>query len=532
MSGAGEWIRRHWIVALSLGAVALVVVTHRDFGPTWDEAAQARYGELVVRYFASGLSDTRANELQNLHLYGPLVEVVAALLYANAPDQRYEIRHLFVGLLAVGLLPALFLVARRAGRRGLPWFAVLATLTLPRLVGHAFANSKDVPFALGIAWSMVALLRAFAERDHPWRNALACGAAFGLTLCVRPGGLGVLAAYAAGVAALAFATGVRPWPQRSEWTGGLARAGAAFAVAWIAMVLPWPWAHAAPVANPLHAIAVAPDFAATYPVLFEGVTVSSRELPASYLPKYLAITTPPATLALALVGLVSGLAARPRRSPASFVFGVALLWLALPLGFAVVARPNVYDGLRHFLFVLPAVGLLAGFGAAWIQARPRSPRGRAAAGALCTALLLLPALDLVRLHPYQATYFNGLVGGVAGAEDRYETDYWLTSYREALEWVNRRAAERPDATIRVVVAGDKYILPWVRHYAAKNVRASVASTPSRAAELPEGIDYYVATRRYGYHHAFPRAPIVHRVGRAGAVFTVVKGRSAREGSAR
>ena len=38
---------------------------------------------------------------------------------------------------------------------------------------------------------------------------------------------------------------------------------------------------------------------------------------------------------------------------------------------------------------------------------------------------------MVYLHPYEYVYFNQLIGGTRGAEERFETDYWATSYREA-----------------------------------------------------------------------------------------------------
>ena len=40
-----------------------------------------------------------------------------------------------------------------------------------------------------------------------------------------------------------------------------------------------------------------------------------------------------------------------------------LMWFFLPLLLFVVRRPTVYDGLRHFLFILPALALLAALGA-------------------------------------------------------------------------------------------------------------------------------------------------------------------------
>ena len=38
---------------------------------------------------------------------------------------------------------------------------------------------------------------------------------------------------------------------------------------------------------------------------------------------------------------------------------------------------------------------------------------------------------MVRLHPEEYIFYNQLVGGVAGAEGRFELDYWGTSIAEA-----------------------------------------------------------------------------------------------------
>jgi hypothetical protein len=128
------------------------------------------------------------------------------------------------------------------------------------------------------------------------------------------------------------------------------------------------------------------------------------------------------------------------------------------------------------------------------------------------------------LHPYQTTYFNGLVGGVAGADGRYDTEYWLTSYREALAWVNGQAERQPGKIITVMMAGDGFIEQWVAYYSHPNLRVQIVAEPPGKPSLPDGIDYYVATKRWGFDRGFAAAPVVHTVGRAGAVFTVIKGR--------
>ncbi len=59
---------------------------------------------------------------------------------------------------------------------------------------------------------------------------------------------------------------------------------------------------------------------------------------------------------------------------------------------------------------------------------------------LLTILLLLPGLiNIVELHPYEYAYFNSFIGGTGGAFRQYETEYWLTCYKEAIQRINEIA---------------------------------------------------------------------------------------------
>jgi hypothetical protein len=44
------------------------------------------------------------------------------------------------------------------------------------------------------------------------------------------------------------------------------------------------------------------------------------------------------------------------------------------------------------------------------------------------------------MHPYEYAYFNSFVGGPAGAQGQFELDYWCTSLRESMEYVNELAS--------------------------------------------------------------------------------------------
>jgi len=515
-------------VLLILAAVVFASI-FADYGITWDESVQAAYGELVLDYFASGGEDTRCNEYFNLFYYGPLFESATAAIYGAFDGWKYEIRHAAIGVTALLTLVAVWRFGRLLGSPAVSFYAVLSLLMMPRFIGHAFNNSKDIPFACVFAWAMFGMGRLLAGRGWRWIDVLLCGAGIGLALSVRVGALLLLALLACGVAA-----SVLLWPdERGRWRERPLDRGfklaAIVATAWVVMTATWPWAHAAPLSRPLIALSEMSSFTFSYPTLFAGELVRSDQLPRHYLPFYLTIVTPLAVLGLAAFGLAASIyerVSRPRE--ARTVPGVlVLLWLVLPLTYVVVTRPNVYDGIRHFLFVLPALALFGGLGAAWVVERLAGWR-RPLAATLLLAALAVSLGDQIALHPYQSSYFNRLVGGVGEAWRRFDTDYWASSYREAMQWIEREARAHPGRETVVVVACNQSNRPCAESYLpAPGAGAAPAVTLHCIWEggepRPAEAHYYVAMLRYGKAAAFyPNWPVVHRIGRQGAVFSVIK----------
>lgn len=84
-------------------------------------------------------------------------------------------------------------------------------------------------------------------------------------------------------------------------------------------------------------------------------------------------------------------------------------------------------------------------------------------------LVLAPGIvGIVRLHPYEYIYYNELVGGVRGAFRSFEMDYWCTSYREAMDWINKAAP--PNALIAIAPpdqAGTNFARPDLRFVSAQ-----------------------------------------------------------------
>jgi hypothetical protein len=277
--------------------------------------------------------------------------------------------------------------------------------------------------------------------------------------------------------------------------------------------------------HPMQAIRMASKFHLVVPVLFEGQVIPSNELPRYYLLKYVLITTPPAMLVLAAIGLGAGSVqvARRQKQSRSLVYFVLAVWLVMPLALFAVMRPNSYDGMRHFLFLVPALAAWAAIGLAWLWQTFHQPLTRGLLASGLAVALAVQANSIVRLHPYQMTYFNCLAGGVDGAAGQYETDYWLTSYKEAIEWIEAQPAATSGKPIRILVAANENSRWCAAYFAGQRTIIETTLTGNQPGDLPPGFDFYVGTSRLAMDANFPEARVIHQVGRAGAVFTSIKG---------
>lgn len=155
-------------------------------------------------------------------------------------------------------------------------------------------------------------------------------------------------------------------------------------------------------------------------------------LPWYYLPYYILVTVPLYTLALAVVGQVSVLRrsltrfAGTIRDPKTLLLWVASLTLFVPLGYAMLTKPLLYNGWRHFYFTFAGLLILGGHGLniVWKLVRQRKML-RTVSATVLVACLSLTILGLAINHPFQYAYFNLLQP--RDARRTMELDYWNVS---------------------------------------------------------------------------------------------------------
>jgi hypothetical protein len=509
--------------AIVIVAIALVLLTFRDYGVTWDEDAHNWYGNYVLDYYLSFFGDKTALHWRDLYNYGAAFDTLAAAFNRVSPIGVYETRHLLNGLVGVlGLIGCCKLARAVAGAR-VGFIATLFLILTPNYYGQMFNNPKDIPFAAGVVWATYYTVQIIPTLPQPPLRLIAkLGAAIGISMGVRVGGL-LLVCYLGLL--LAFDAIWRALSDRrvaalfnNAWTSFRRVFVPVVLVAYPVMLLFWPWAQTDPLAKPVRALEFFSHQTFPFYTLFAGRFLPATDLPWSYLPTYIAIALPELVLALLLCAPVAAGVRIWRgrfdlcRVPALGV-GVIGIGIVFPVAYAIAIKAVLFDGMRHFIFVLPLVAVVAAVTA---------DRGLVRLAGFPYRHLVLVALALyglahlsimAMLHPDQYIYYNAFVGGVEGAQRKFKLDYWANSYAEAVQGLEdylraEYGADFEDHEVSVAVCGPPISADY---YFPPNFRFT-----RRVAEA----DFFIAFTKDDCDRRLPGRP-VYRVERMGALLSVV-----------
>jgi hypothetical protein len=495
----------------------IAAATFRDYGLGWDDYTHSQYGDLLLALYSSGFKDDRALSFVNLYIYGGGFDMLAALASKVLPFGLFETRRLVGAAIGIVGLIATWRIGRRLGGPIAGLIALVLLATCPLYYGHMFINAKDAPFATAMAVLLLGMVRALDEYPQPNSRTVAlagvgAGLAFGSRVLAGIAAPYALAAMLLVICVEAHALGIRS--AASRFGQFIWRLLPAFVLGYLIMGLMWPWSILAPL-NPMRAAEYFDTFfEKPWRELYAGQLFAVTNMPASYLPRLFVLKLPEVMLVLGFVGATGALiTAAQSRVPLKRRATYVLLVLAalFPVMLAIVAHPALYNGLRHFVFVVPPFAVLGGLGAAWILERVRrlGTLATAAFAAVLICGIALPVSDMVRLHPYQYTTFNWASGGVRMARDNYMLDYWGLAFKQAGEALRTKLADmhlKPPAgrrwTIEIcgpqrpaeIALGPEFETTWDRKradfammlgtYYCRDLTARVLVEISR-----EGVDY-------------------------------------------
>lgn len=539
---SGPGVHRHaatFDAEMAVGAVllglvlVLGLVTAPDYGITIDEFNTEDYGPKALAWYLSGFTDRSQFPFEEMAMYGPwaqmLTTAVQSLGLAGAITLRHAV-HFVLGLIGIAaLLPLGRLVAGQ--------WAGLAAVVLCLITGYVygllFFAPIDAPFLAAMSASTLGIV-VMARREIPsWPATAATGLAIGLAIGTRTGGV-IGFAYLCGALALC---GLEAVVRRGRLALPVLmqialRFASAVVIACAVAYALWPYLQ---IGNPLTQFAKAYTHFADIQLKMDfpswGRSLSTTALPWHYIPEQMLARLPElfivllivalAAGALTLGGLIRASATRVSRAGWSGLRAPAL-WLARSRGILVVLVAAVgppliiivrgmshYDGIRHVLFTIPMLALLAAWGLKRLAPLIRRfPKTAAAAAAV---QIVYSVAVMAALHPLEYVATNAFAGGLPGSYGRFELDFWSAAGTEAVRRLEQRLKADPalagDGPPRVVTC-----IPWREHDMGKIYPTDwiVETDPAKA-------QFIIETERYRCAHGL-EVKLIDEVKRLGHAF--------------
>lgn len=477
------------VVAVAVTVVGVVITLLGAFqiGTTWDERTNMR--SLQV-FFDQGWNITEdalidgqpdPNYLWGVYVYGPvsLLFTHAVSVLAGAEEwaqvqytaQAYAIRHVagaFIGLLGIGAVGVTIRVITKSWRWGILGTATLASV--PLWTGNSMMNIKDGPVATGYALATLGIVLLMRD-DYLSSRKVRVWALFGV-LAGAFLAAGTRAAAGVPIAGSVVGAGLVWWlvrrqPQATNPLHGgntsksairlasrrVIEGGLALVGAYLALVALYPNVWKNPFTLFYQGVVVSAKFPFDEPIMFAGSWVG-QPVPWEYLPAWFAAQLPLLVVIASTVFFITwawqafnaaihrhtfvGSGAIIESTP------VVLQALMLPM-VAIALQATVYNGVRQFLFVVPAAASASVLGM-WIVTT-KVPRIREAGAWRSIALLTIavglvtPTVMQVFLYPYTYSFYNA-AASLRSIDGNWPTDYWRASSNELMR---RLPADGPES---------------------------------------------------------------------------------------
>jgi len=447
--GARRLAAAHWalwaVLALFLIVAAFIV---DDYHVLWgDMGFQISIGNAALDYL-SGDGERVFDQLFFYHdrYYGAVVEaplvLIARILGLEEGEDVSLVRRLILHLFFLsGGAFCYLLVLRLFNSRLLALVAMILFLLHPRIYAHSFVDSKDTTFLAAFMIVLYLMHRAF--RRDTLGAFLLCGVGVGLLVNIRVMGLVLLAAVLA-LRALDLALAGSAEERKRVLLTTTVFALTATLMYYASLPVLW--------TDPVERFTELIRTLNSHPYttssnVFRGVDLYWRDgVPWDYVPVWIGITTPPATLLLAVVGAVS-LAWRgflqPRDILRKETWRMGMMLLAMPVVTVVaivVLDNNIYHNWRHLYFLYAPVLILGAFGIHWMASSPPGFCrwfGKMSVYVLAGIGMAVAIVSMARIHPYHVHHFTFLVDrSTQGGVESWHND-WLINLGHTLKESNK-----------------------------------------------------------------------------------------------
>ena len=376
------------------------------------------------------------------YVYGPLMGGLSNLLntlVGNGSIGKYvhnaltfELTHLitaFVGI--IGTLSFLLLSRKITSHTYLGLLTSTFLFSIPLWTGSLFHNLKDVPLATGytlISIGLIFFVNFFDDKKKRLIGQLIISLAFIIIMGTRPAIIfPILISFFFAFFTLWYYQKIKPLRILKSFT-------LSFSVLIISTPLLLPQFLSEPKLSLLRLLGVSSEFP------WAGTTYTAGELyEASFNLKYYLLWLFAQTPLLILFFFISGLffffknLSVTKFDKNQFILMIFFIQFMTVPTYALLVQSAIYNGLRHILFIYPAIALFAAYGFISIFNLVRTQFQKRFVVVLLVLSILIPNIEGLHLRPFQQLYFNPIISLFYTVSTSWETEFLGTSFREAIQ---------------------------------------------------------------------------------------------------
>jgi len=457
-----------------------------DYGMAWDEPNQVEIGMLNYEY-ATGESDsliTYHDRFYGAAFEWPLFALQKAL-GIKLESTIYHLRHFITHLLFIISLGFFFALTYKLFQNyKLSILAVLMLYLHPRIFAHSFFNSKDVVF---LSVFIIGLYTLYLLLEKPSQKRILFHALISSFLI----GTRILGIVLPLISLLVFIPTF--FNGKNKTSNSLKTLSLYFGQIILFIYIFWPALWTDPFLLGKSFLRMS-HFPFRYDVLFQGNLIPATQIPWNYISVWIGITTPPFILLLSSIGfiwLIKDYVKNPEIAFNSNQQWFILIIASFPIDFSIlliIMNSTLYDGWRQLFFLYPMILIAALYGFQKIdKVLVTKTIARRIVYGFISVFILLTALKIYKLHPYEQVYFNHFVSKKnENRRKSFEMDYWGLSYYEGIKYVVKNDSSNVITICFANAAGINNLLLF-----PYNERARIHIT-----EHPKLADYYITNYRY------------------------------------
>ena len=414
----------------------LCLATINDFGVTWDFTDRINAGLWHLRLPLTVKNYTMLS-------WGPFSSIPSVVTYLIffkfshlfSFDAAYNLFSIIMGTVGIAVI---YLFAKKLFGSLIALFSALTLALTPRYFGHLHSNMKDIPQAVFFTASLYFCYRLIEKPDL--KKLFLATVSFAVAFNTK---FNVLFVLPIGFAWWFFRRKIQHRIPLSRHFFLLYLILAPL-VSYLLWSLFWlnPWERL------LDLISSSVTTTTAMPVLYFGnLYMSGQNIPWHYPYGMLLAITPAPIIFFFLIGLFILLKKMPENSNYLFLF----LWFVIPLLRFFKPGMIVIDDIRHFMEVIFPFSIIAGVGFTHFLKKISHMFHHVSFIFSCVYICYL-ILQVSSVHPYQTSYFSEWLGGIKGAQGKFDIEFWAGSYKQAMQYLNQNA--RNNAKITVAMAPD------------------------------------------------------------------------------